>query len=86
MIAPESFWKPIGFGIEPTRGDQPFAWREQRRKVDGLAVKVRGTHVTVHADGSVTKKPSLSDGQLQLRADMGVLALGNGFGCFGLTK
>ncbi|CAJ1414367.1 unnamed protein product [Effrenium voratum] len=40
-------------------------------KVDGLSVKVRGIHVTVHADGSVTKKPSLSDGQLQHRADMG---------------
>lgn len=43
-------------------------------KVDGLSVKVRGTDRIIHADGSVTKGPALSDGQLQHRADSGVLA------------
>ena len=43
-------------------------------KVDGLSVKVRGTDHVIHADGSVTKGPALSDGQLQHRADAGASA------------
>lgn len=40
-------------------------------KVDGLSVKVRGTDRIIHADGSVTRGPALSDGQRQHRADTG---------------
>lgn len=40
-------------------------------KVDGLSVKVRGTDRIIHAGGSVTRGPALSDGQLQHRADTG---------------
>lgn len=42
-------------------------------KVDGLSVKVRGTDRIIHADGSVTRGPALSDGQLQHRADTGAM-------------
>ena len=38
-------------------------------RVEGLAVIVRGTKRTVHADGHATEGPQLSDGQLQHRAD-----------------
>ena len=48
---------------------------ELRRKsdstVEGLSVMVRGTNKIIHADGSVTTQPALSDGQLQHRADTG---------------
>ena len=51
---------------------------ELRRKsdstVDGLSVKVRGTDRIIHADGTVTQGKALTDGQLQHRADTGVLA------------
>ena len=40
-------------------------------KVEGLSVTVRGTNKIIHADGSVTTQPALSDGQLQHRADTG---------------
>eukprot|EP00438_Fugacium_kawagutii_P007212 Skav218001 [mRNA] locus=scaffold2344:72496:74966:- [translate_table: standard] len=43
-------------------------------RVDGLAVKVRGTPYTIHADGSVSEKPRQTDGQLQHRADVGAMA------------
>ncbi|CAK9084224.1 unnamed protein product [Durusdinium trenchii] len=49
--------------------------RELRHKsdsmVEGRSVKVRGTNITIHADGSKTETPLMSDGQLQHRADMG---------------
>lgn len=52
--------------------------RELRHKsdsmVEGRSVKVRGTNITIHADGSKTETPLMSDGQLQHRADMGSLA------------
>lgn len=46
---------------------------EEDSRVDGLAVKVRGTPYTIHADGSVTQKPRQTDGELQHRADVGAM-------------
>eukprot|EP00415_Alexandrium_ostenfeldii_P001621 UN1621 len=45
--------------------------RRSDSRVEGLSVTVRGTDKTVHADGSVTSAPKLTDGQLQQRADIG---------------
>ena len=51
------------------------AEKELRRKsdstVEGQSVRVRGTDKVIHADGSVTIAPRLTDGQLQHRADQG---------------
>ena len=48
---------------------------ELRRKsdstVEGLSVKIRGTDMVIHADGSLTTGKHLTDGQLQQRADAG---------------
>uniref|UniRef100_A0A7S1F2U9 Alpha-type protein kinase domain-containing protein n=1 Tax=Noctiluca scintillans TaxID=2966 RepID=A0A7S1F2U9_NOCSC len=45
--------------------------RKSDSKVEGFSVRVRGTDKVIHADGTMTTGPRLTEGQLQHRADQG---------------